>query len=88
MKDQIFSFMRFATLGFWALAVVSYFSVFPDTISQLLQLAAGIVLLAHVFEMLIFRKALKAYDNPSKAIMNIMIYGVFWALPNLKKSSV
>jgi uncharacterized protein YhhL (DUF1145 family) len=84
MKDQIFSFMRFATLGFWALAVASYFSVFPETITQLLQLAAGIILLAHVAEMVIFRKALQAYDNPKKAVMNIMIYGVFWALPNLK----
>ena len=84
MKDQIFSFMRFATLGFWALAVASYFSVFPETITQLLQLAAGIILLAHVAEMVIFRKALQTYDNPKKAVMNIMIYGVFWALPNLK----
>lgn len=86
MKDQIFSFMRFATLGFWALAAVSYLSVFPQEVAQLLQLAAGIVLLAHVFEMLVFRKALQAYETPSKAVMNIMIYGVFWALPNLNVS--
>ena len=87
MKDQIFSFMRFATLGFWALAAVSYFSIFPDNISQLLQLAAGVVLLAHVAEMFVFRKALQAYDNPNKAIMNVMVYGVFWALPNLKQQA-
>lgn len=84
MKAQIFSFMRFATLCFWVLAVASYFSVFPEVITQLLQLTAGIILLAHVAEMVIFRKALQAYDNPKKAVLNIMIYGVFWALPNLK----
>lgn len=82
--NTLFTVMRFLTLGFWLLACLSVLSIFPDNINTLLQVAALAIIGAHLLELFIFNKLLKSHESPLKGKINIMIYGVFWALPHLK----
>jgi len=88
MASLVFPVMRAGTLAFWLVVLLCMLNVFPSP-WNLWGLALGaVILVAHIVELAIFRQFISEYSPKSKAILNILIYGVFWLLPakNGKKS--
>ena len=81
MANSVFSILRSGTLGFWVLVVLAVLGVIPTPWDQWTLIAGVLIALAHVVEIFIFRGFVSDYESKPKAILNIMLYGVFWILP-------
>lgn len=81
MADSVFPVLRVGTLGFWILVVLAVLGIIPSPWDQWTLIAGAIIAFAHVVEIFIFRGFVAGYESKPKAILNIMLYGVFWILP-------
>ena len=81
MANSVFSMMRGATLGFWMVVVMAILGMFPAPWDGWVIITGAVIALAHVVEIFVFRNFVASYESKSKAIVNIMLYGVFWILP-------
>lgn len=81
MANSVFSILRAGTLGFWVLVILAVAGMIPTPWDQWTLIAGAIIALAHAVEIFVFRGFIANYESKPKAIVNIMLYGVFWILP-------
>lgn len=81
MASLVFPIMRVGTLAFWLVVLLCMLNVFPSPWNLWGLVLGGVVLAAHIVELAIFRQFILDYSPKSKAILNILVYGVFWLLP-------
>lgn len=81
-SNKIFTLLRFITIVFWLTVIASPLIDNQQTITDVIQILAAVILLAHVLEIFVYRQVVQQAPNKSTAIINILIFGLFWILPH------
>ncbi|MET1080925.1 MAG: DUF1145 domain-containing protein [Pseudomonas sp.] len=71
-------------LLFWGAVVVNLIEPFARPFGEGLHLAGGLVLVAHVLELLLFNGRFKGRANPALDRLQVLLFGAFHLFPLLK----
>lgn len=68
---------KLLTLGFWTMVLVSAVIDTPKPFGALISMAALLILLIHVFEVLFFNASLRGRTHPWRDRGKIILFGIF-----------
>ncbi len=68
---------KLVTAGFWLVVLVSLFGVFAAPFDSIIPLAGLAILVVHMLEAVVWRRALSADGKFGKNVIMVLIFGVF-----------